>query len=58
MPFHLGVDKLCFDHFHVVMIFTDTNIFVAHRNPLGFAMVHFDPKSFLLPRDARRAAKK
>lgn len=40
------------------MIFTDTNIVVAHRNPLGFVVACFDPKSFLLPRDAQKVAKK
>lgn len=43
---------------HVVIIFTDTNIIVAHRNPLGFVVACFDPKSFLLPRDAQKVAKK
>lgn len=60
MPFHLGVDELCVSaiFIHVVMIFTDTNIVVAHRNPLGFVVACFDPKSFLLPRDAQKVAKK
>lgn len=49
----LGVDELCFACFHEVMTFTDTNIFLAHCNPLGLRSVLFATKSFLWSRAAR-----
>lgn len=57
MPFHLGVDELCFTHFHVLIIFTDTNTVVVHCNPLGLIVILSDLKSFFVPGNAQRVIK-